>query len=156
MLSGGLLACIFEAGTSPELPMAVYLLLIPVAALSLRMSVLHEHSNESAMRCLGSAMLWSSLAALLVWAIWVGTGHSWTGHNKKHWSDNLHCIDREDIKKDDEGEAKVTREDAEGNEYTICRSVFVLWVSPLIVAGINGLLASWRRTTRRRRWSWNK
>ena len=128
VLSGGLLACIFTASEFPELPMAVYLLLIPVAALSLRMSVLDGLSNEGAMKCLGSALLTSSLAALLVWCYWVGTGHAWTDANKARWSARLACVDRADMQ--------------QGGEYTICRSVFVLWVSPLIVSAINGLLAA--------------
>jgi hypothetical protein len=99
-----------------------------VAALWLRMSLLDELSNESAMRTLGSAMLWSAGLALGVWAAWVGGGHGWTRENKARWSARMHCVEREDMQ--------------HGGEFTICRSVFVLWVSPLIVSAINALLAA--------------
>ena len=129
VVAGITVYALFSADVFPELPMACFALMLPVAVVFLRQTVLAQSPGDAALRSVGYALLVAGAGATATWGWWVAHGNAWTDANKHRFTEAIECGDRWDI---DRGDV----------DYTVCRAAFMLWLSPALVAGMCFTLAA--------------
>jgi len=116
----------------PYFPLALFMLMFPLAGLAIRITALRSHLPATSSLELGAAFLIAAIAVLLIWALWIagvwsGSEQSW-GTVRQHYSELAHCNDTD--KYGDEPPTGFTVLDDGG---VVCTAAFMLWVSPFIL-----------------------
>lgn len=140
----GVALCIFLACASalltmasqPVLPMCLFLMLLPLTALFLRKSLFRANSSVDVSYILAFNFLVASLAILLLWVLWLfGSWHATNNHwfeNRALFSSYAQCNATAET---GAWAAEAYHVTDEHGTAAICLAAFMLWMSPLIVAG---------------------
>jgi hypothetical protein len=128
----------------PYMPLAIFILALPVGAISLRWSIMRESSAYGVARVFGVSFLVSSLLSLLLWCIWLGGG--WEDeHDNNLWFENRERFALEvncsswDSHAQNQGKEQGKKprgvfEDDSGLQ--TCMVTYLLYASPFIIFGV--------------------
>lgn len=126
-LALGIIAGMLTIDDFPVLPLAIAMLMLPFAALFLRVTLFRNNSGPEVSCVLGMNFVTSGMVILIVWLCWLFGAWS-TSDN--HWFENRHIfIDH----------AQCTNEEWETSYLQsngVCLAAFLLWVSPLMLFGL--------------------
>merc|ERR1740130_1803276 len=123
------LACFVKI---PYMPLAIFILVLPVGALALRWSIMRESSAYSVARVFGWSFLASSLTSLILWCLWIG-GVWEEEHENNLWFENrerfaleVNCslFDPDSVLEEEDG------------SYSVCMVTYLLYASPFIIFGV--------------------
>ena len=129
--------------SSPYLPLAMFIFLLPLAALALEAAFLRGASPASSAWTVGVAFLLSAFLSLGVWMMWIygawggdATGNNyWRANRAEFAADALCNATNEGF--DFEVSGTYLAEDGT----LVCTAAFLLWVSPFILFGVNIFVA---------------
>jgi len=123
------LACFVKI---PYMPLAIFILVLPVGALALRWSIMREASAYNVARVFGWSFLASSFLSLLLWCVWIGGGWE-TEHENNMWIENRERFARE--VNCSLFDPKHTLKEEDGG-IQVCMVTYLLYASPFIIFGV--------------------